>query len=59
MDSIEQLKEKLDCEENQILTEVDKLLLYERWVENEMPSICEDNEAMRKALKESIKDFLA
>ena len=43
----------------QIIEEVNKLNLIERWVEFEMAYVCEDNNVMKKALKESKEEFIS
>ena len=58
MDIIDQLTESLDCEANEIVDEVNQLNMTEYWVENEMLDLCEDNDVMRKVLKESFNEFM-
>ena len=59
MDIIDQLTESLDCEANEIVDEVNQLNMTEYWVENEMLGLCEDNDVMRKVLKESFNEFMS
>ena len=55
---VDQLTESLDCEANEIVDEVNQLCMSEYWVENEMLGLCEDNDVMRKVLKESFNEFM-
>ena len=54
-----QLTESLDCDAVDIEDEVNILNMTEYWVENIMLSVCEDNDVMRKCLKESLDNFLS
>jgi hypothetical protein len=54
-----ELTESLDCDAGDILDVVNILNLTEYWVENRMLDVCEDNEVMRKCLKDSLDDFLS
>ena len=54
-----ELTETLDCDSGDILDEVNILNLTEYWVENHMLDVCEDNNVMRKCLKDSLDDFLS
>ena len=58
MNIVDQLTESLDCEANEIVDEVNQLNMTEYWVENEMLGLCEDNDVMRKVLKESFNEFM-
>ena len=58
MNIVDQLTESLDCEANEIVDEVNQLNMTEYWVENEMLGLCEDNDVMRKVLKESFNEFI-
>ena len=53
-----QLTESLNCYESEIEDEVNILNMTEYWVENIMLNVCEDNDVMRKALKESFDNFI-
>ena len=53
-----QLTESLDCDAGDILDEVNLLNMTEYWVENIMLDVCEDNDVMKKCLKESLDEFL-
>ena len=55
---IDQLCESLNCDSNEIVDEVNQLNMTEYWVENEMLGLCEDNDVMRKVLKESFNEFI-
>ena len=55
---IDQLCESLNCDSNEIVDEVNQLNMTEYWVENEMLGLCEDNDVMRKVLKESFNEFM-
>ena len=55
---VDQLTESLDCDANEIVDEVNQLNMTEYWVENEMLGLCEDNDVMRKVLKESFNEFM-
>ena len=59
MNIVDQLTESLDCEANEIVDEVNQLNMTEYWVENEMLGLCEDNDVMRKVLKESFNEFMS
>ena len=59
MNIVDQLTESLDCEANEIVDEVNQLNMTEYWVENEMLGLCEDNDVMRKVLKESFNKYMA
>ena len=54
-----QLTESLDCDAEEIIDEVNKLNMIEYWVDNIMLDVCEDNDVMRKCLKESLGKFLS
>ena len=54
-----ELTESLDCDAVDIEDEVNILNMTEYWVENIMLSVCEDNDVMRKCLKESLDNFLS
>ena len=54
-----QLTESLSCDVADIEDEVNILNMTEYWVENIMLSVCEDNDVMRKCLKESFDDFIS
>ena len=54
-----QLTESLNCDAMDIENEVNILNMTEYWVENIMLSVCEDNDVMRKCLKESLDNFLS
>ena len=58
MNIVDQLTESLDCDANEIVDEVNQLNMTEYWVENEMLGLCEDNDVMRKVLKESFNEFI-
>ena len=58
MNIVDQLTESLDCDANEIVDEVNQLNMTEYWVENEMLGLCEDNDVMRKVLKESFNEFM-
>jgi len=65
-DTTEQLQQMLGLEDlkgvslhRQIIEEVNKLNLIERWVDNEMSSVCEDNDVMKVALKEAKEEFIS
>ena len=53
-----QLCESLDCEANEIVGVVNQLNMTEYWVLNHMLDLCEDNDVMRKALRESFNGFI-
>ena len=55
---VDQLTESLDCDANEIVDKVNQLNMTEYWVENEMLGLCEDNDVMRKVLKESFNEFM-
>ena len=55
---IDQLCESLDCEASELVDVVNQLNMTEYWVENEMLGLCEDNDVMRKVLKESFNEFM-
>ena len=55
---VDQLTESLDCDANEIVDVVNVLNMTEYWVENEMLGLCEDNDVMRKVLKESFNEFM-
>ena len=55
---VRQLTESLSCDAVDIENEVNILNATEYWVENIMLSVCEDNDVMRKCLKESLDSFL-
>ena len=54
-----ELTESLDCEAKDILDEVNILNMKEYWIENIMLDVCEDNDVMKKCLKESLNDFIS
>ena len=54
-----ELTESLDCQEKDILDEVNILNMKEYWIENIMLDVCEDNDVMKKCLKESLNDFIS
>ena len=54
-----ELTESLDCEAKDILDEVNILNMKEYWIENIMLDVCEDNDVMKKCLKESLNDFVS
>ena len=54
-----QLCESLDCEADELVDAVIKLNVAEYWVENKMLDLCEDNDIMRKVLKESFNEFIS
>ena len=58
MDIVFQLEESLSCEINEIEDVVNQLNMTEYWVLNEMLDICEDNDVMKKCLKESFNKFI-
>ena len=55
---IDELCESLDCEASELVDVVNQLNMTEYWVENEMLGLCEDNDVMRKVLKESFNEFM-
>ena len=55
---IDQLCESLSCDADEIEDVVNQLNMTEYWVENEMLGLCEDNDVMRKVLKESFNEFM-
>ena len=57
-ETILQIEEMLSCNSDEIINEVNQLNLTEYWVENEMLDLCEDNDVMRKVLKESFNKFM-
>ena len=57
-ETILQIEEMLSCNSDEIINEVNQLNLTEYWVENEMLNLCEDNDVMRKVLKESFNKFM-
>ena len=54
-----QLCESLDCEANEIVGVVNQLNMTEYWVLNHMLDLCEDNDVMRKVLRESFNEFIS
>ena len=58
INTIIQLCESLGCEADEIEDIVNVLNMTEYWVENKMLDLCEDNDVMRKALKESFDNFI-
>ena len=56
---IDQLCESLECEASELVDVVNQLNMTEYWVENEMLGLCEDNDVMRKVLKESFNEFMS
>ena len=54
-----QLCESLNCEADELEDVVNLLNMTEYWVENKMLDVCEDNDVMRKCLKESLDNFLS
>ena len=57
-ETILQIEEMLCCDSDEIINEVNQLNLTEYWVENEMLDLCEDNDVMRKVLKDSFNKFM-
>ena len=55
---INQLTESLNCDADEIEDVVNQLNMTEYWVENNMLDLCEDNDVMRKVLKESFNKFM-
>ena len=55
---VDQLTESLDCDANEIVDVVNVLNMTEYWVLNHMLDLCEDNDVMRKVLKESFNEFI-
>ena len=58
LDIIFQLKESLNCETEELEGIINLLNMTEYWVENNMLNLCEDNDVMRKVLKESFNKFM-
>ena len=58
IDIVLQLEESLSCQVNEIEDVVNQLNMTEYWVENKMLDLCEDNDVMRKVLKESFNKFI-
>ena len=57
---IVQLTEMLGLDHaDEIIDEVNRLNLIERWVDNEMSSVCEDNDVMKVALREAKEEFIS
>ena len=55
---IDQLCESLSCDADEIEDVVNQLNMTEYWVLNHMLDLCEDNDVMRKVLKESFNEFM-
>ena len=58
INTIIQLCESLSCDADEIEDVVNQLNMTEYWVENKMLDLCEDNDVMRKVLKESFNEFI-
>ena len=58
INTIIQLCESLSCGADEIEDVVNQLNMTEYWVENEMLGLCEDNDVMRRVLKESFNEFI-
>ena len=58
VNTIIQLCESLSCDAGEIEDVVNQLNMTEYWVENKMLDLCEDNDVMRKVLKESFNEFI-
>jgi len=58
INTIIQLCESLDCVASEIEDVVNQLNMTEYWVLNHMLDLCEDNDVMRVALKESFNEFI-
>jgi hypothetical protein len=58
INTIIQLCESLSCDAGEIEDVVNQLNMTEYWVLNHMLDLCEDNDVMRKVLKESFEEFI-
>ena len=58
INTIIQLCESLSCDADEIEDVVNQLNMTEYWVLNHMLDLSEDNDVMRKVLKESFNEFI-